>query len=134
MFRLSVISPQATTLLASSVASVEEGQQVTITLTTTGVQNGQPLPYTISGTNITSSDFVGLSSLSGTIAPMWGTATLILTLTDDAIAEGTETFRVSMVDWPATYVDVNITDAAPAGIAWDGGASVWDGGASNWAS
>lgn len=110
--RFSVISNSATYQLTRSVAAVDEGNQVTITLNTSGVQNGQKLPYTVSGPNITTSDFVGLASLSGEFAINNNTSTLILTTNADLTQEGAETFSVTLENGTGISVDINDTSAA----------------------
>ena len=109
MFRLSVIATNATYQLSSSTVSVDEGNQVTITLNTTGVQNGQALPYTISGTGITTDDFVALPSLSGNFTVQNNNAIAILTTAADDTTEGPETFNVALENGHSVAVDVNDT-------------------------
>ena len=48
--------------LSRSAASVTEGSTFTITLTTTNVANSTLVPYTISGTGLTTNDFAALQS------------------------------------------------------------------------
>jgi hypothetical protein len=75
--------------LYRSVNSVGEGDSVTITLTTTNLPSGYTIPYTISGTGITSSDF-GIS-LTGNLVLSGNTASVTIPTTWDYIAESTET-------------------------------------------
>ena len=109
MLRFSVISNSATYQLNHSVAAVDEGDQVTITLNTTGVQNGQALPYTISGTGVTTDDFVALPSLSGNFTVQNNNAIAILTTAADDTTEGLETFMVALENGHSVAVDVNDT-------------------------
>lgn len=120
MFRLSVISSNATYSLARNVNPIGENSEVvTITLTTTGVQNGQSIPYTITGTGITSSDFVGSPSLTGNFVVQNNTAYFTLTTYADNTLEGPETFTVTLNDSGA-FITVNITDtsAVQPGDTW----------------
>jgi uncharacterized delta-60 repeat protein len=116
--RFSVISNSATYQLNRSVIAVDENAQVTITLTTTGVQNGQALPYTISGTGITTSDFVGLSSLTGEFTVIDGSANVVLTTNGDLTVEGKETFTLALDNGTSITVDINDTSALPPETYW----------------
>lgn len=110
MFKMSVISTNATYQLNRSVNPINEGAQVAISLTTTGVQNGQSIPYTISGTGITAGDFVGMQSLTGSFTVLNNTASLYMTASNDLVTEGAEAFRVSLEN--GTYVDVDVNDTS----------------------
>jgi hypothetical protein len=81
--------------LSRSVASVNEGSNFTITLNTTNVANGTLVPYTISGTGITTADING-ASLTGNFTVNSNTASIIFTTTLDFVTEGTETFTLSL--------------------------------------
>lgn len=129
-FRLTVIAQNATYSLASSAVSTVEGNQCIITLSTTGVQNGQQIPFTISGVDITPGDFVGLSSLGGFFVVQNGSAQVTLTTSADYQYEVNETFTVKLDDNDTT-VNVDIINAMP-GVIWDGGAAVWDAGTVYW--
>jgi len=107
--RFSVISNSATYDLTPSVSNVDEGSQVTVALSTTGVQNGQALPYTIYGTGITSADYVGLSSLDGEFVVQGGAANVQLTISEDHITEGVEQFTLALSNGAAINVDINDT-------------------------
>jgi hypothetical protein len=75
--------------VSSSVASLNEGSAVTYTISTQYVLDGTVLYWTTSGTT-TSSDFSdGLTS--GSVTMTNGTATVVRTLTNDIITEGSET-------------------------------------------
>jgi len=64
--------------LSRSAASVTEGSTFTITLTTTNVTNSTLVPYTISGTGLTTNDFAAL--LSGyTSRGTWSASTAYVT-------------------------------------------------------
>jgi len=111
MFKISIVSPSATYNLTSSSVSYDEGTTATILLTTAGVQRGQPLPFTISGTGITLEDFEGLTSLSGQfVVGADGTSTVNLSIRNDQALEGVETFRLTLAN--GTFVDVVINDTS----------------------
>jgi hypothetical protein len=75
--------------VSSNVASLNEGSAVTYTISTQYVLDGTVLYWTTSGTT-TSSDFSdGLTS--GSVTMTNGTATVVRTLTNDIITEGSET-------------------------------------------
>ena len=77
--------------LTSSQSIVNEGNFVTVTLTSTGSPDGTVVPYTVSGTGITSQDFVGgITELSGNFVIRNNSASTTLNLTADAKTEGTE--------------------------------------------
>ena len=96
--------------LARSSSTVNEGNSVTITLTTTGIANGTSVPYTITGTGITASDF-GLASLTGNFTVNSNTASVTLTPRIDLTTEGPETFTLTL-DGPANSISVTITETS----------------------
>lgn len=106
------LNPPPSYQLATSAAAADEGTEVIITLSTTGVAAGTSLAYTLSGNNITADDLVG-GSLSGNfVVDASGVATLRLTLRADALTEGLETLRLSLAASPNTHVDVTINDTS----------------------
>ena len=105
-------SPPTYTL--SSTESADEGSVVTLTLETTGVDTGTPVPFTIHGSNITLEDFVGLNSLGAGefVIDSNGDATFSLEIKADSTTEGPETFTVTLDDHPDIFVDVTINDTS----------------------
>lgn len=100
------------TLTSSNTDSAFEGQTITLTLQTTDVDEGTPIPFTIHGTNITLEDFVNLDSLGAgefTVGAD-GAATYTLELSSDSAVEGVETFTVILDNEPTVYLDVNINE------------------------
>ena len=95
--------------LSSSAASVNEGGTVTITLTTTNVADATVLPYTISG--VTSADISG-ASLTGNFTITSNTATLPLTITEDALTEGAETIAIVLDNGESNTLNVTINDTS----------------------
>lgn len=79
--------------MSSSAPSVDEGSDITFTLTTENVADGTILPYTISG--VTSADING-ASLTGTLSVVSNTATKVLTITSDLLTEGVENLTVAL--------------------------------------
>tara|TARA_R110002074_G_scaffold87581_1_gene193210 strand:- start:165 stop:4751 length:4587 start_codon:yes stop_codon:yes gene_type:complete len=98
--------------LIPDVLSVNEGDQVTITLNTQGLSDGNVVPYTISGDGITSDDFTGLDSLDGTFTVIDNTASVILNISNDITTEGTETFILSLVNGGASTDPITINDTS----------------------
>lgn len=100
--------------LATTAETINEGQSVTITLTTTNVDPGELVPYTITGTGITAGE-LGLASLTGnfTIAGTYssGSATLEITVSADVTTEGVEVFTLNL-DEVAVGVSVTINDTS----------------------
>lgn len=128
MFRISIISTSATFVLSSDAVIADEGTQFTIFLTTTGVQDGQPIPYTISGT-VVPEDFVGTPSFTGNFIVVNGGASLTLTAKIDAYSEPTEKFTLSL-DTFNKSIDVDVNNIP--GTAWDAGTTQWDSSVDYW--
>lgn len=94
-----IFSPKDFTYaVASSAASITEGQNVNITLTTTGSKLNAVIPYSISGTAISKVSI----PLTGTVTAANGTATLNVTTIDDAIFQGSQSLQVNF--------DANLAD------------------------
>lgn len=113
MLKFSVISPDATYQLNTSVDPVNEGQSSTITLTTTGVQEGQSIPYTIGGVGITTDDISG-EPLTGNFVVSGGTASKTLNIANDLTTEGQETLTMSLGNGTNVSLAINDTSLAPA--------------------
>lgn len=84
--------------LGSSTTSVNEGGTFTITLSTTNVDNGTILPYTISG--VTGADIAG-AALTGNFV-VGTTDSLTFNVTSDATTEGDEGFIIALDNGEAT--------------------------------
>ena len=104
--------------LSSSAAAVNEGDSVTITLTTTNVDDATTAAYTITG--VTSAD-IGGESLTGNFTINSNTANLVLTLANDVTTEGTETLNIALNNGQdnidITINDTSITPAADFALA-----------------
>ena len=92
-FSRNALTPEPTFALGSSSASINEGDAVTFTLTTTQVSNGTTMPYTITG--IQSAD-LSVGSLTGNFTVNNNTATNAFTLSTDATTEGSETLTLAL--------------------------------------
>jgi subtilisin family serine protease len=79
--------------LSSSAGSINEGQTVTITLTTTNVPDGSTVDYAITG--VETADFGG--SLSGSFTINGNSGTRSFTFVEDLATEGTQTMTLSLV-------------------------------------
>ena len=103
-----VAQQSATYALSSSAASVNEGSAFTITLTTTNVDDGTTIPYTITG--VTSEDISG-SNLNSSFTVNNNTAQVTFTASADATTEGEETFVLTL-DSLSTSQSVTINDTS----------------------
>lgn len=83
-------SSQDPTFTLSSV-SANEGQTLTVTLTTSDVEDGTTVGYTTSGLVV---DDISAGNLSGTFIINNNTSTISFTLAEDQTTEGFETFEV----------------------------------------
>ena len=86
--------PTPTYSIAPSTTSVNEGQSVTFTITTSNVANGTVL-YWNNGGSTTAADFTD-SVNSGSVTINNNSATLTRTLTNDVTTEGTETLVIQL--------------------------------------
>ena len=98
----------ATYSLSTSAASVNEGTQFTITLTTTNIVNGTNVPYTITG--VSSAD-ISNAGLTGVFTVQSSTASSTFTVAADTTTEGAETFTLSL-DALSTTQSVTINDTS----------------------
>ena len=97
--------------LARSAASINEGQSFTITLSTSNVDAGTSVPFTITG--IASGD-IGGASLTGNFV-VGTTETFTFNVTSDSSTEGTETFALALDNGEASIaVSINDTSTASA--------------------
>jgi hypothetical protein len=90
----------ATFTLTSDKPGVGEGDTISFTLRTVGVPNGTAVPYSITGTNVTVTDFAPESTtgnfvVTSTDGGNTGTATVTLTINSSAFTEGEETATIT---------------------------------------
>ena len=109
----SITPTQSFTLSNGGVTSVSEGTTLNITLTTENVADGTLVPYTISGTGITTAD-IGGNSLTGDFTVNNDTATLALPITSDATTEGLEILSFALDNGEDSF-NVTINDTSVAG-------------------
>lgn len=96
-----------------AIVSEDVGSNVVITLTTTGLPNGTLVPYEISGTNIDTSDFVGLSTLQGNFNQINNVGRVILNIAADRRTEGIETFFLTLTGpGRSESIGVSISDTS----------------------
>ena len=86
-----------------------EGGFIIYTITTTNVENGAILFYTLNGTDITSKDIVG-GQLSGQFVISDNEAKVTVGIADDGVVEDAETLRFT-INGKGAFVDVLITTA-----------------------
>lgn len=84
--------------LSITRALVNEGSSLTIILDTTGegFPDGTLIPFTISGTGVTTGDFVGVINLSGNFNILSNRGRLTLNPAQDLSTEGSETLLLSL--------------------------------------
>ena len=99
--------------LSASKASVNEGDDLTITLITTGVDGGTSIEYTISG--IDQND-LSAGNITGTFTVNNQSGSIDLTIAADATSEGQETLSIDLNDFTCTpeTVVINDTSTTPA--------------------
>lgn len=110
-------TPTPTYLLEAPSLTVDEGDALTITLTTTNVTNGTTIPYTITGgTGFTAAD-IGLSVLTGNFNVSSNTASINLNIASDFLTEGTETFTLTLNSiTPVAAITITVNDTVTAVI------------------
>lgn len=106
--------------LSAGATTVDEGDSLTITLTTTNVTNGTTVPYTITGgAGFTAAD-VGLAVLTGNFNVSSNTASLNLNIANDFVTEGSETFTLTLNSiTPAVAITITVNDTSTSTV--DGG-------------
>ena len=95
------------------LTAINESGNITLLLQTQNVPENQPVPFTISGTNIDTNDFVGLDSLGAGefVVDVNGDASYTLYISEDKSTENLETFTVTL-DGIGENVSVNINDTS----------------------
>lgn len=114
-------TPTPTYLLTAPSLAVDEGDALTITLTTTNVTNGTTIPYTITGgTGFTAAD-IGLSVLTGNFIVNSNTASINLNIASDFLTEGSETFTLRLNSiTPIVEITITVNDTVTAVISGGG--------------
>ena len=83
-----------------------EGEFIIYTITTTNVENGTILYYTMSGNDITSQDLIN-ASLNGSVVISDNKATVTVGIADDGVVEEEEVLRFTL-NGKGVFVDVSI--------------------------
>lgn len=101
-------------ILSTSVGTVDEGSNVTITLETPfeGLPNGTLIPFTIVGTGVDSADFLGNPSLSGNFRITDNRAKIVLDAKRDLKTELNESFVLTLGTPGAESIGVTIIDTS----------------------
>ncbi len=129
-------SPNLTASVSLNPTAGTEVGTTTITITVTASANAvvnSTVDYTITGTGITSSDFVGSPALTGTITVLAGnsTGTATIQIADDQLFEGTETATVTLSNPTGSISTASsnapFTIADDATFYWNGGAPTANG-------
>ena len=93
------VSASAPTIALTGATTVNEGDAITYTATlSSAAATAVTIPYTLSGTNVTTTDFTGQAALTGNITVAAGatTGTLILNVAADTTTEGVENLTVTL--------------------------------------
>ena len=127
---------QPTYSINPTVSSSNEGGEVRTNVSTTGVDAGTRLYWTLSGTGIDADDF-SVGDLKGSrLVKSDGTITFAHTLASDLTTEGSETLNIKLFsDWQRTVqvgdtasVTINDTSLTPAESIFSiDGTNVWEG-------
>lgn len=94
---------------------VREGENLTISLFTTNLGAGNVVPYTISGSGITSDDISGASLTGSFTVDSAGFNSKTFTIKNDVRTEGTESLKLALNNGKANVV-VNILDTSKAPV------------------
>jgi hypothetical protein len=99
--------------LTASRQSLSEGESVVFSLNGTGLPSGTLVPFTISGTNINSLDYTGVSGLSGNFVIRNDKSDVILNLVNDLKTEGPETLILRLTGQNRTEsIAITIADTS----------------------
>jgi subtilisin family serine protease len=118
--------PGTPTYAVTAPASVNEGSTLSFSIATTNLAAGTPLYWRLSGAGITSADFVGLSSLQGSVlVNSAGGAVVQTTVAADGTTEGNESLLYDLFSDAGLTTRVagktvllNDTSAAAGVILW----------------
>ena len=125
------VSASAPTIALTGATTVNEGDAITYTATlSSAAATAVTIPYTLSGTNVTTTDFTGQAALTGNITVAAGatTGTLILNVAADTTTEGTENLTVALSAASAVTTAIADTSISAPTIALTGAATVNEGG------
>jgi len=105
-------------------ATYDEGDVVTATVSTTNIDNGTTVNYTVTGV---SANDLSSGSLTGSITVNSNTGTVSWTLAEDGLTEGTDTFTVTLAatDSAGTSTGVLSDSAAVIDTSNDPANTLW---------
>jgi hypothetical protein len=98
----------ATYILSTPNAYVNEGDTITVNLNTTNVADGTRVPFAITGTGISSQDFLGNPSLIGNFVVFGGLASVSFVAKNDLLTEYDETLLLTLTG-TGNYESINVT-------------------------
>lgn len=99
-----------TYVLTANQTTVDEGEQITFNLTTTGLAQGTPVAWNMTG--IQTAD-ISPNAMSGQfVVGADGTATKAITIVADQVTEGTEVLTFALTYIPNRFVNVTINDTS----------------------
>jgi hypothetical protein len=104
--------------LVADKNTINEGETVMFTLTTTSVEQGTIIPFTAFGLGITQDDFI-VGNLSDNFIINNNTASYTFKAKNDATTEGDETMIVALTDFPSVSTSVLILDTSKAPPAYN---------------
>jgi len=135
-FNLTIGTPVASYLISRSTSTVNEGGTVQFNVSTVSVSSGTTLYWTITGTNITGSDFTDTvggptTGLTGSVIINNNTASFTKKVGQDITLEGVESFTVQLrttsvsgpvvaTSLPITILDTSTSPADTAGVTANG--------------
>ena len=96
--------------LTASQTTVDEGEQVTFTLSTTGIAQGTAVDWNITG--IQTADITPNALTGQFVVGADGTATKTITIVADQTDEGTETLKFALTYINNKFVNVTISDTS----------------------
>lgn len=112
--------------LSRTASSIDEGETVTITLTTTYLPNGRMIPYTVTGVSLSD---ISLQSLNANFVIFDNSSSIVITSIEDSLTEGNETLTLSLDNGKAsTTVTIVDTSKTPAYTLSSDAESVDEGG------
>jgi hypothetical protein len=124
-------APEPTYSLSVNADQIDEGGSVTFTLGTTHVAAGTVIPFNVSGSGISLSDFSSGALAGQLTVGSDGKARITFTAAADALTEGPETFTMTVGDAIAAHSvaigDISTTPPPPTYALAAGSASVNEG-------
>lgn len=101
---------EAKVVLTANKESLNEGESITFTLTTTNIANGSKLEWFLEG--IDPNDITNNTLGTGTTTVSNGKATITLTIANDRKTEGNESFTLRLRDFPKVSKSFLVIDSS----------------------